>query len=137
MMKQFKKTSILFLPLLVFLLGACQFSETPEGNYADYKETAVSGLIEKGWIPDWLPQTAVNIHEKHDLDTNASILFFEAGAEFSVPAECEPTSNPPAAAFEESWWPQSVEASWSLYECGDQYYLAVDTAEMDVCFWRP
>ena len=132
-----KKLTIILLSLTMMMLTACQFSETPESTFADYEKTAVSGLIDRGWIPDWLPVTAVNIHEKHDLDTNASILTFETGAAFAAPIGCEPTTNSPAAAFEASWWPQVMEESWSLYECGDQTYLAVETAETAVYFWRP
>ena len=87
--------ALLFILLPIFLLAACQLSETPESSFANYKEAVASGLIERGWIPDWLPETAVNIHEVHNLDNNASILLFDAGAEFSVPAGCEPNANPP------------------------------------------
>ncbi len=126
----------LFVLLPIFLLAACQLSETPESSFANYKETVASGLIERGWIPDWLPETAANIREKHNLDTNASILLFDAGAEFFVPAGCEPTTNPAEATFKESWWPQTFSSDWPVYDCGNEL-MAVDEAGMRVYFWRP
>lgn len=132
-----KRFTLAILALLfALLLAACQLSETPESSFANYKETVASGLIERGWIPDWLPETAVNIHEKHDLDNNASILLFDPGAEFSVPAGCDPATNPPQATLKESWWPQSFSDDWPAYDCGNEY-LAVDEAGMRVYFWRP
>jgi hypothetical protein len=127
---------MLFVLPLILLLAACQLGERPESSFANYQEAAASGMIERGWIPDWLPETAVNIQERHDLDTNASILFFSAGAEFSTPEGCEPTSNPPAAAFKESWWPQSFSTDWPVYDCGSGH-LSVDEIRMSVYFWRP
>ena len=128
--------ALLFVLLPVFLLAACQLSETPESSFANYKEAVASGLIERGWIPDWLPETAVNIHEVHNLDNNASILLFDAGVEFSVPAGCEPTTNPPETTLKESWWSQSFSSDWPVYDCGNGY-LAVDETGMRVYFWRP
>ena len=130
------RPSIVIALLLAFLLGACQSGEEPESSYADYREAAASGLIERGWIPDWLPETAVSIREKHNLDSNASILLFDAGADFLVPEGCEPDSDPPAARLRGSWWPESLPARWPAYSCGDGY-LAVDAAEMNIYFWRP
>ncbi len=128
--------ALLFVLLPIFLLAACQLSETPESSFADYKETVASGLIERGWIPAWLPETAANIHEKHNLDNNASILLFDAGAEFSVPAGCEPATNPAEATFKESWWPLSFSSDWPVYDCGNGY-TAVDEAGIRIYFWRP
>jgi hypothetical protein len=62
----------------VTLLGACiallalyvwlTLGETQENRYANYAEASESQR--RGWLPATLPQSATEIHEWYDLDTN-------------------------------------------------------------------
>jgi hypothetical protein len=38
-----------------------------------------SDLARRGWVPEWLPAEASNVHIQHDLDTNEEWLRFELG----------------------------------------------------------
>ena len=58
------------------LLIAC--SGVTDESYATYAEARDAGLIDRGWMPDFVPPSATDIHEVHDLDTNAQILTFSA-----------------------------------------------------------
>ena len=54
------------------------FSEMIERKYADTKAAKAAGaFVEGGWIPDIVPEDAVDIHEVHDLDVNLTWVFFK------------------------------------------------------------
>lgn len=70
--KKFKKpilliTSILFLGTSYYFLGD-YFSSTFSSKFNNYNEATI--LMENGWISSEIPNTATNIYEVHDLDTN-------------------------------------------------------------------
>ena len=52
--------SIIFIPYL----------EQSSAKFENYSDLIGSGLIEKGWVPKYIPKSATNIHEKHKLDSN-------------------------------------------------------------------
>lgn len=55
-------------------LGAC--SDEIDASYATYGEAKRAGAIERGWFPPFVPQSATQISERHNLDTNAQELTF-------------------------------------------------------------
>ncbi len=66
--------SVFLLLLLVFSLS--KLDET-SASYENYSEVASTpGLFDSGWIPLWLPKSAFNIKESHNVDTNESWLMF-------------------------------------------------------------
>lgn len=58
-------------------LVAC--SEQVDESYATWAEAARSGAIERGWVPAFVPHSARDIRDSHNLDTNAQTLQFTAG----------------------------------------------------------
>ena len=124
------------LAVALFFGVGCSAGEMPEEVYASYEEAVGDGAIERGWIPEWLPQTAVDIHEKHDLDRNHSILMFDAGSSFVMPEGCEPAAGAAEASLSASWWPDSEVSELPAYDCGGGL-LAVGESGSQVYFWRP
>ena len=62
--------------LALFLcLAGCL--ETMESSYATRQEAVEAGQVAKGWIPRWVPASATNLREIHNLDSNASALAFD------------------------------------------------------------
>ena len=53
-------------------------SERVESTYANYADAKRAGAIERGWIPAFVPRSATDIQESHDLDTNRQHLRFGA-----------------------------------------------------------
>lgn len=47
-------------------------------HYASYLDASRDGAVLRGWIPSYVPQSAVEIVEVHDLDTNALLMRFRA-----------------------------------------------------------
>lgn len=62
---------------LLLSLGAC--GEQMEETYATWAEADRAGAVERGWVPAFVPTTAHDIMEIHDIDTNQQRL------EFTIP----------------------------------------------------
>lgn len=75
-------TSIVSLFALILLFVS--YIERPSTKLDNYDELIASGLIEKGWAPKFIPKSATEIYEQHNLDTNMMIINFRY-----VPSEKE------------------------------------------------
>jgi len=60
-------------------VSAC--SEQVEARYASYGDAVEKGAVRRGWIPAYVPPSATEIVEVHNLDTNAQLLRFQAPPE--------------------------------------------------------
>ena len=45
-------------------------------TYATLTDAKADGAVTRGWVPEWLPPSARDLQESHNLDTNASWLTF-------------------------------------------------------------
>ena len=122
--------------LLLAGLSACIAAEEVENSFDDYGQAIDAGMIERGWIPAWLPETAVAIREKHDLDTNAGLLLFTAGDQITIPGDCHADRTAPRASLTAEWWPEARVMEMPVHAC-DGGFLAVDEASSSLYFWRP
>jgi hypothetical protein len=62
--------------LVLLSLSAC--SEQVEEAYPTWVEAHRVGAVERGWIPAFVPRSAREIRDSHDLDSNRQTLFFVA-----------------------------------------------------------
>lgn len=62
--------------LFVLVAGAC--NEQQRATYATYADADHDKAAERGWIPRYLPRSATDIAEVHDLDLNTQRLRFRA-----------------------------------------------------------
>jgi len=63
--------------IITVMLYRCTASEYSHSYYSTYS----SVTFDRGWIPKWLPKTAYDIEEAHNLDTNESWLTFKYSPE--------------------------------------------------------
>ena len=127
------------------VVAAC--SERREVFYADESAARQDGAIERGWIPEWLPKTARQIHEIHDLDTNRSMLAFSfSPAEApELARQCDQVGRDrlEPAPFATAWWPEDVPPSPVVthrhiyYKCSGGAYVAVSPRDGEMYYWRP
>lgn len=78
-----KRLFVIFLalPLLPLLgYGVLLYTETMAGTYATHADAMRDGAGPRGWLPAYLPATAVEIREVHNLDTNQQWLRFRVPA---------------------------------------------------------
>ncbi len=63
--------------LTVFAYQGCRSWERPRAYYVDLQDARFHGAVERGWIPPVLPESARNIQEWHDLDSNEGQIRFQ------------------------------------------------------------
>lgn len=140
------------LGLAVVLLSAsCERMETTESMYPDARAAINAGAIQRGWIPAFLPSSAKEISEKHNLDTNEVWLRFsmDASERSSIEKSCRQirlaeTVFPRMGAGD--WWPegltekkrsaQAQAARYMLYRCDNGGSIAVEEHWRRVFYWH-
>jgi len=89
-----KKVSISVIAVLATVFGVayCLNEAEKESNvFGSYEEVVESGLIDHGWIPEFIPTSAYDIKEKHRVDVPSIHveLKFVSGDVKSFEAACE------------------------------------------------
>jgi len=110
-------TSDLLLRLLVagcLTLGAC--SDRLSSDYATFDQAREQGGVGRGWIPEYLPPSSVEIREVHDLDTNEMWCTFEFAREevATLHSRLKPVSAAQVTGLtirspgKGDWWPDCL-----------------------------
>ncbi len=102
--------------MLIIVPMPSTMSFVREGHYATYVQAVEHGAIARGWLPEFVPETASKISDIHCLDTNSALLRLslpEAGRSQlretmrSVPpSKCDVPAEHLIGLVE--WWPQDV-----------------------------
>ena len=126
--------------LLLALSILCVGCERTSQSFSDYADLKRRNALQSGWFPEWMPVSAYDIEETHDMDTNQSMLSakYKQGS-FAVP--CPQVDSAPPAPFKRDWWPDSGDLSgakgWQLYSCQRDEYAAVHQTKQLLLHWRP
>ena len=93
-MKPLVKSVILALALLGFVLGGflyLAYMENPKSSFPSIAELEASGLVDAGWLPGYLPRSANQIEERHNIDTNEvwASFRYKVGDVQTVESMCE------------------------------------------------
>ena len=66
------------------------FFGNPESHFETYQQLQKSELIDKGWVPGFIPGSAYDIHEKHKVDVGrVNVKFrFHPGDTKEIEASC-------------------------------------------------
>lgn len=62
--------------VVVLLLAPCEYVENPNSYFATYEVAKESGIMDRGWIPTYIPKSSRGIHERHKIDTNQVTMSF-------------------------------------------------------------
>lgn len=118
-------TNLIFVVFAALALAGC--NETMENEYKSFAEAKTSGAVESGWVPSLVPEIALNIVEKHNLDTNRQILrvSYVPGIKEKLLDSCKQV--PPGNVV----WPK-LNATW----CPSQLTTSL-TTHSEVFFWCP
>jgi hypothetical protein len=157
-----RKLSLL-LPAIIATIAGCGWFETRESFYANYSQAVSDGAIIKGWLPMFLPHSATNIAERHDIDTNEIwVQFYFSKDDLSfLLRSCEkiestkviyPRLNVTQAI---DWWPSNLRGSlnnsdhiYKFYRCSQDTasplgsvkkpaFLALDSDSAVAWYWLP
>lgn len=91
---------------ILLLLPSCfEEFETRYASLADAREA-----IDAGWIPRYLPASARDIRERHDIDTNEIWISFryDPGDPTWMEEACEPTDDASGPHGSPGWWPEPL-----------------------------
>ena len=122
-----------------------------DASYSDYAEAVADGAVRRGWIPDFVPASATDIRESHNLDTNDawSTFRFEPADKDKMVAVLTPIA-PEDAEFSWTrrrlWWPEDLtrgerhsSEKYDFYKYLDHYgeavFIAVDRQEARAWYW--
>jgi hypothetical protein len=110
------------IALLLLATGCRLFDETRDETFGSRAEA--SDLIERGWIPPFLPPSAADGRIRYDLDGNEILLTFSyaPGDGDALESACTPAPNVPTPAVGTSWFPEGIENDAdTTYVCDDGY----------------
>ncbi len=134
--------------VLALVIGlVCSCSDTETNAYATRAEAEAAGAIARGWVPRGLPDSAYEIREVHDVDSNQRWGLFNFAAadrdalrRILTPEEVSIAgvrSEPPPARIE--WWPLIFRRDADpeqLKSAGLQAYRARDERLIVVVNWN-
>lgn len=146
----FHRSLVLLTIVILAQAAACERMDTVENFYATLAEALKAEAVGDGkWIPALLPESAREIREVHNLDTNEVWLAF--GLEFAdlafAAARCTKIADArvtPARKRPAAWWPDDLvrgakdrktETPYQHYECIGRSFLAVDTVNKKAYYW--
>ena len=76
------RISLVVVTMIALLLAAAGLMsyvfETRIAEYETFAEAQAAGATEGGWLPTFLPASATDIRDVHNIDTNAQWLSFKA-----------------------------------------------------------
>lgn len=81
------KWIVLLLAIIVIGIAALIFlnPDTKHEEFQTYSELKKSMLIEKGWVPEFVPESSRNIEVVYNIDTNfVSIALLLEGSEINI-----------------------------------------------------
>ncbi len=65
------------LILILLSISWCKNWENTESHFSTYDEAKEAGMMIAGWLPEYLPKSATDIHEQHNIDTNLVYATFK------------------------------------------------------------
>jgi len=77
MLKKLAKWVVAILSMPVLLLAWCHYSENPSAYFESYEDAKISGIMDAGWIPAFIPRSSYEIKETHNIDTNIVKMSFK------------------------------------------------------------
>ena len=96
----------------VCIVSACRNLDVVTASYATLAQARAAGAIERGWVPEGLPEGSYELREAHDLDTNRRWGLFsfppaerEALRALLEPAEVSLTGVSVDIPSRIEWWP--------------------------------
>ena len=89
-MKKILAVSFTIVAILVGAVWLMEYQETFESHFETYKQLEESELIDKGWVPSFIPRSAYDIHERHKVDVGrVNVKFrFRPGDTKEIEASC-------------------------------------------------
>lgn len=141
-------TRSILISFLLLIVSGCELSETREASYADYSAAEKAGEVKRGWIPAYIPKSAVNIRLKYDIENNQTWLTFHVSGDdlLWIQSSCERVSGSEMDYPRKSparWWPsglinnvsQQQGGFYEYYRCQNKGMVAFDKNRKEFFYW--
>jgi len=76
-MKNIALTVTIILSVLLSAFLFMSYLDNVRTTFPDYEKMQASGIIERGWVPAYLPKSSKSISEHHNIDTNRVQISFD------------------------------------------------------------
>lgn len=110
-------------------LSACA-RDTHGADWPDLVTARQQDAIDRGWIPEFLPEAARDLRQLNDPETGAGIVVASMAPDVDIPECGGQAPEPVAPPLEASWWPEPVieeavtcQDGWMLHRDGEQLAL--------------
>jgi hypothetical protein len=132
------------LLLIAILLSGCDYlSPTVTNNYATLAEARADELFGRGWLPDILPESAVDIRTSNNLDLNYSVGEFSFAPADSSKLFGHLSAGAPVSSPFESWqqtvadYKEDGYSSWSYADDSGTwaFFCRERKGQCDYLFW--
>ena len=143
------RSPLLIRAVMLLSIAGCHWGEVTEHHFKTYDEAAKSGLVGEGRINGWVPRSAVDIHVRVDVESNAMWLSYRAAREHiaSRMRSCVALSpgevKYPHIRPRGGWWPESLSpdaskrsTAFKYYRCERMSVTAVDEDRGEVFEWH-
>ncbi len=97
---------------LILYLAGC--SEANGNYYPTYADAVRANAVRRGWIPEFVPTSAYEIHEVHDVDTNMQRMRFRVPSSdvYALTRTMIPQSLSQIHELQRSHTPPSLGVPW-------------------------
>jgi len=104
------------------MLAGCDTLDVTEATYSNMADAMSRGGVSNGWIPAWLPASAAQLREIHNVDTNESALSFNfEQRDWRPPPGCKTIAAPEVmpSRYRQDWWPteNALSHSYAFFRC--------------------
>lgn len=100
-------------------LAACVDDLRIYSEYENMDEVSTDGAFGRGWIPNWLPDNAIDIHGHHDLDTNLRAISFSVDQTtmWPWPIDCVPVETATRPRIRTKLFPRAPHRLDEIRDC--------------------
>lgn len=114
-----------------------------EREFADYGEAKAAGEFEKGWLPGFLPSSAIVIKVINNTDNKSALVSFSyaGGLDMSACKELPIKEATLPAERVVLWWPEELtakgnaQAGYAFFKCDDGQAV-VNSGKKEVYYWK-
>lgn len=113
------------------LLGAVTLAgcavDRYDAEYADVFDAKAEDAVDRGWVPEWMPESASDIRTSHLPLDGASILSADLGSNRdSINDACELINDAAGPALSAPWFDTDAATSGETLQCDDNRFVVVD-----------
>lgn len=127
--------NFIFLCFFTIIITSC--SDDVENYYKDFNSLKISDSFKKGWIPNFVPESAYEINEKHELDNNQVWLSFKckiSDIKQVIEKKDLVDANKKMVDYLRQYF-DIIDAA-SFYKLSDNEFIAIDKARNRICYYR-